>query len=68
MTSLFGLAWQAISFHPPRRAGTIIGASDARVDQLVKAGELEAVTLGGRKLIRTSSLLAYLLKAEPWKA
>jgi hypothetical protein len=67
-TSLHGLVWQAISVHPPKRAGAIIGASDLQVDKLVEAGELEAVTLGGRKLIRTASLLAYLSRAEPWKA
>ena len=26
------------------------------------------MTLGGRKLIRTGSLLAYLSRAQPWKA
>jgi hypothetical protein len=68
VTSLHGLAWQVISVHPPKRAGAIIGASDLQVDKLVEAGDLEAVTLGGRKLIRTASLLAYLSRAEPWKA
>jgi hypothetical protein len=34
---------------------------------LLKAGELTAVTLGGKTLVTTASLIDYLAKSQPWK-
>jgi excisionase family DNA binding protein len=65
--SLHGLDWQKLPFHPIRRACAVIGASEARVYALLKTGELTAVKLGGKTLVRTSSLIDYLAKAQPWQ-
>jgi hypothetical protein len=53
--------------HPIRRASAVIGASEARVYALLKTGELTAVTLGGKTLVTTASLVNYLAKAQPWR-
>jgi hypothetical protein len=61
------LDWQKLPIHPVRRASAVIGASEARVYALLKTGELTAVKLGGKTLVRTSSLIDYLAKARPWE-
>jgi hypothetical protein len=63
-----GLNWQGVPVHPVKRASSIIGASDSQTYALLKAGELSAVTLGGKTLVRTSSIIDYLAKAMPWEA
>jgi hypothetical protein len=62
-----GLNWQGVPVHPVKRASSIIGASDSQTYALLKAGELSAVTLGGKTLIRTSSIIDFLAKARPWE-
>jgi hypothetical protein len=62
-----GLNWQGVPVHPVKRASSIIGASDSQTYALLKAGELSAVTLGGKTLICTSSILDFLAKAKPWE-
>ena len=61
-----GLSWQGMPVHPIKRASTIVGGSQSQVYNLLKAGELKAVTLGGKTLITTASLIDYLAKAQPW--
>lgn len=62
-----GLNWQGVPVHPVKRASSIIGASDSQTYALLKAGELSAVTLGGKTLVTTASLIDYLAKAQSWK-
>lgn len=65
--SLHGLDWQKLPIYPIRRACAVIGASEARVYALLKTGELTAVKLGGKTLVRTASLIDYIAKAQPWR-
>jgi hypothetical protein len=46
----------------------ITGRSPAHVYALLKAGDLHAVKLGGKTLIPTDCILAYLARAKPWRA
>ena len=62
-----GLNWQGVPVHPVKRASSILGASDSQTYALLKQGELTAVTLGGKTLIRTSSIIDFLAKAKPWE-
>jgi hypothetical protein len=62
-----GLNWQGVPLHPVKRASSIIGASDSQTYALLKTGELTAVTLGGKTLVTTASLVNYLAKAQPWR-
>jgi hypothetical protein len=62
-----GLDWQSLPFHPVNRASNITGASPSHTYALLKAGELSAVTLGGKTLITTASLIEYLAKAKKWR-
>jgi hypothetical protein len=60
-----GLNWQGVPVHPVKRASSILGASDSQTYALLKQGELTAVTLAGKTLIRTSSIIDFLAKAKP---
>jgi hypothetical protein len=62
-----GLSWQGVPVHPVKRASSIIGASDSQTYALLKEGELTAVTLGGKTLVTTASIVAFLGKAKPWE-
>jgi hypothetical protein len=62
-----GLNWQGVPVHPVKRASSILGASDSQTYALLNAGELTAVTLGGKTLVTTASLVEYLAKAQPWR-
>jgi hypothetical protein len=62
-----GLNWQGVPLHPVKRASGIIGASDSQTYALLKTGELTAVTLGGKTLVTTASLVNFLAKAQPWR-
>ena len=62
-----GLNWQGVPVHPVKRTSSIIGASDSQTYALLKPGELTAVTLAGKTLIRTASIIDFLAKAKPWE-
>ena len=62
-----GLNWQGVPVHPVKRASSILGASDSQTYALLKQGKLTAVTLAGKTLIRTSSIIDFLAKAKPWE-
>ncbi len=57
-----GLNWQGVPVHPVKRASSILGASDSQTYALLKQGKLTAVTLGGKTLIRTSSIIDFWRK------
>ena len=63
-----GLNWQGVPVHPVKRASSILGASDSQTYALLKAGELTAVTLGGKTLVTTASIVTFLAKAKPWSS
>lgn len=47
-------------------AAKAIRGSRGKVYQLAHEGRLALVRLGGRTLVRTGSLIAYIQSAEPW--
>ncbi len=44
----------------------VIRGSRSKAYQLAHAGRLEFVKLDGKTLVRTESIVAYLLTAQPW--
>jgi hypothetical protein len=64
--TIYGVAWQVCPFHPPARAGAIMGHSEADVDALIESGELRAVESAGKKLVTTDSIVEHLARARPW--
>lgn len=65
-TTICGVAWQACPYHPPARAGAIIGHSVADVDALIDSGELQAVESAGKMLVTTDSIVQHLTRVRPW--
>ena len=60
--------WRDLPFQTVGNAAAITGRSPAHVYALLNAGDLDAVKLGGKTLISTQSILAYLARAKPWRA
>jgi hypothetical protein len=61
--------WRKLPGHTVGQAtGILGGCSTAKVYQLVRAGELEAVTIAGRTIIKTSSLVRVIDNAPTWRS
>ena len=60
--------WRDLPFQTVGHTAAITGRSPAHVYSLLKVGDLQAVKLGGKTLIPTQSILAYLARAKPWRA
>jgi len=60
--------WRELPFQTVGNTAAITGRSPAHVYTLLNAGDLDAVKLGGKTLIPTQSILAYLARAKPWRA
>ena len=60
--------WRELPFQTVGNTAAITGRSPAHVYSLLKVGDLQAVSLGGKTLIPTQSILAYLAQAKPWRA
>jgi hypothetical protein len=61
--------WRELPGHTVGRATDILGGcSTAKVYQLVHAGVLEAVTIAGRTIIKTSSLVRVIDNAPTWRS
>lgn len=58
--------WRATSFLPMKRAALILGVSRTALYNLEKTGVLRFRRVGGRGLIVTSSLAAFIDANEPW--
>lgn len=60
--------WQDLPLQTVKDTSTITGGSPGRVYALIGAGELEAIKLAGKTLVRTPSILALIERSgEPWK-
>jgi hypothetical protein len=64
--SLHGVLWQQIPHHPIQRTAGILGCSASQVYNRLNDGQLKGITLGGRTLVTTESILALLAEAKPW--
>lgn len=67
MATLDGLNWQSVPYQPTRRAGAILGVSQAQIYKLLHAGDVDGVKIAGRTLIATESLVKVLAAAQPWR-
>ena len=65
-TTIHGVAWQAIPYHPVARTAAITGQSEASVHTLISSGALRAVKLAGKTLVPTDSIVEFLARARPW--
>jgi hypothetical protein len=64
--SLHGVLWQQIPHQPVQRTAGILGCSPSQVYNRLNDGQLKGVTLGGRTLVTTESILALLAEVKPW--
>jgi Helix-turn-helix domain len=64
--TIYGVAWQAIPYHPVARAAAITGQSEASVNTLISSGALRAMKLAGKTLVPTESIVEFLARARPW--
>lgn len=60
--------WQDRTLIPIRPASTVLGISTAAVYALVYGGQLVAVKLAGRTLIKTDSLRRLVETAQPFES
>jgi hypothetical protein len=63
-----GIPWRDLPLQTINDASAILCGSKSRTYALLAEGELEAVRVAGKTLIKTSSILALIEKAEagPW--
>jgi len=59
--------WRELPYQTIANCAVLTGRSKAHVDQLIHAGVLRAVRLGGRTLVDTASLSAFFDGASPWR-
>ena len=62
----FSTPWRELPHLPLKRAAEIAGLSPATLYHANSKGELVFVRLGGRTLVQTESLKAYIATAEKW--
>jgi hypothetical protein len=60
------MLWTQIPHHPIQRAAGILGCSPSQVYSRLNDRGLKGVTLGGRTLVTTESIVALLAEAKPW--
>jgi excisionase family DNA binding protein len=58
--------WQRDPLQTIKETARLIKSSQSQVYALLHAGELKAVRLGGRTLVKTESISAFHTSAEPW--
>jgi hypothetical protein len=58
--------WRELPYQTLANCALISGRSKAHIYHLIHTGVLHAVTLGGRTLVTTASLVAFLEDASPW--
>ena len=63
--SAVGLNWQGVPVHPSNERDASSARSTAKL-RAAQGGRIDAVTLGGKTLITTASIVAFLAKAQPW--
>jgi hypothetical protein len=60
------MQWTQIPHHPIQRTAGILGCSPSQVYNRLNDHRLTGVTLGGRTLVTTESIVALLAEAKPW--
>jgi excisionase family DNA binding protein len=60
------LTWRARPYNTIRDASDLLACSRAHVYALARRKKLNMVTLGGRTMIATDSLAAFIAAAAPW--
>jgi AcrR family transcriptional regulator len=60
-------SWHEFPYQSIAKSAQILGCSPAQIYAHLKSKKLRASALGGKTLIETKSLLAFLERAKPWQ-
>jgi hypothetical protein len=59
--------WRELPYQTIGNCAVLTGRSKAKIYQLIHTGVLLAVSLDGRTLVNTGSLIAFIERASPWR-